>query len=157
MYKTFLLILFNGIENYYMSSTNNFLFLPHLKITFTNNECHFVFNKLWKKIGYYFKSKNHNFFSILVKLRHFSGFKLIWHNIQIKISNVVWTECRLKCNQKQGVQTFNKNHKHKILQNHGEPRRTTRNHAEPHGTKWNHAVPPCKISQNNSWEHIETF
>ena len=131
MYKTFLLILFNGIENYYMSSTNNFLFLPHLKITFTNNECHFVFNKLWKKIGYYFKSKNHKFFSILVKLRHFSGFKLIWHNIQIKISNVVWTECRLKCNQKQGVQTFNKNHK--IMRNHAELCGTTQNQVKPRG------------------------
>ena len=63
MYKTFLLILFNGIENYYMSSTNNFLFLPHLKITFTNNECHFVFNKLQKKWLLYQVEKPQVFFN----------------------------------------------------------------------------------------------
>ena len=36
-----------------------------------------------------------------------------------------------KCNQKPGVQTFNKsNHKHKIMGNHAEPRGITWNQSE---------------------------
>ena len=45
-----------------------------------------------KKIGYILPfqvEKPQVFFSILVKLRHFSGFKLIWHNIEVKFLNVI--------------------------------------------------------------------
>ena len=58
---------------------------------------------------------------------------------------------------------------HRTMQNHTKPLETMQNHVEPqetkltmknhmgtHGNIWNYAE-PREITQNNYWEHIETF